>query len=420
VSEAVPANQPGGQPDGRSGRWFSAGVGGIGSASLLSDAGHEIPTALLPSLLTSTLGAPAAALGIIEGVADGLAGIARFAGGPLADDARRRRAVAVGGYTSTAVLSAAIGAATSAVQVAVLRAGAWTARGLRVPSRNALLADIAGSGRYGRAYGFERAMDNLGAVVGPVLALGLVAAFSVRTAILLSVIPGLLAALAIIYAVRHTPRAQARLRVPIRIRVRPVLRGPLRPVMVGIAAFEAGNVATTLLILRATELLTPSRGATAATGIAIGLYTVYNATAALGSVPAGGVSDRIGRRGPVRVLLGGSLLFAIAYLAFAAGSSSVFWLAVPFVLAGLGIAAVETAEHAAVAAHAPTELRGSAFGLLAATQSLGNLTASGIAGLLWTLTSPTVAFGYAAACMIAAALLLSKARSDLPTPTRPS
>jgi MFS family permease len=148
-------------------RWLSPGVGGIGAASLLADVGHEIPTALLPSLLTSTLGAPASALGLIEGVSDGLAGAARLGGGALADDPERRRAVAVGGYTTTAVLSAGIGAATSPWQVGVLRAGAWTARGLRVPARNALLADVVQPEAYGRAYGFERAMDNLGAILGP-------------------------------------------------------------------------------------------------------------------------------------------------------------------------------------------------------------------------------------------------------------
>ena len=115
-------------------RWLTPGVRGIGAASLLSDLGHEVPTALLPSLLTTTLGAPASALGLIEGVADGLAGVARLSGGALADDPGRRRAVAVGGYTSTAVLSGLIGAATAAWQVGVLRAAAWTARGLRVPA----------------------------------------------------------------------------------------------------------------------------------------------------------------------------------------------------------------------------------------------------------------------------------------------
>ena len=112
-------------PDAVSGteaEWLTPGVKGIGTASFLADAGHEVPTALLPSLLTSTLGASPAALGVIEGVSDALAGFARFGGGALADDPDRRRTVAVGGYSATAVLSAATAGATSVWQVAVLRA----------------------------------------------------------------------------------------------------------------------------------------------------------------------------------------------------------------------------------------------------------------------------------------------------------
>ncbi|WP_279580534.1 MFS transporter [Fodinicola feengrottensis] len=239
-------------------RWLSRPVAGIGTASFLADVGHEIPTALLPSLLTSTLGAPAVVLGLIEGISDALAGGARFVGGALADDPRRRRRIAVGGYASTAVLAALTGAAGAAWQVGVLRAGAWAARGLRVPARNALLADVVPASAYGRAYGFERMMDNLGAIVGPLLALVLVATLGVRAAIGLSVIPGLLAAaVAIIYAIRHTARSRERDRVPLRLRIRPVMQGKLGRLIAAAAVFEVGNVAATLLILRATDLLRP-------------------------------------------------------------------------------------------------------------------------------------------------------------------
>jgi len=371
-------------------------VAGIGAASLLSDLGHEVPTALLPGFLTATLGAPAAALGLIEGIADGGAGVAKLVGGAIADDPKRRVPTAVGGYTTTAVLSGLIGLATSVWQVAVLRAGAWAARGLRGPSRNAILADATPAAAYGRAYGFERAMDNLGAILGPLLALALVALTNVRTAMLLSIVPGLLAALAIVYAARFvvTPTVGRARRLAIRIR--PVLRGELGRLMLSIGAFELGNLAATLLILRATELLTPSRGTDGATALALVLYLAYNLAATLASVPAGHVGDR---RGTTRALALGVAVFLVAYVGFGAGGTDVAVLALWFVLAGVGIGFVETAESAAVATHAPEEIRGSAFGLLAATQSLGNLLASGIAGILWTVVSPGVAFAWAAAWM---------------------
>lgn len=397
--------------------WFSAGVRGIGTASFLSDAGHEIPTALLPSLLTSTLGAPAAALGVVEGVSDALAGAARFAGGALADDPGRRRKVAVGGYATTAVLGAATAGASAVWQVGVLRAAAWTARGLRVPARNALLADIVPATAYGRAYGFERMMDNLGAIAGPLLALGLVAWLGVTWAIGLSVVPGLLAAVAIVYAIRHTPRPATRDRVALRIRVRPLLRGDLGRLLAAVAAFEVGNVAATLLILRATDLLAPDHGQDGATTMALGLYVAYNVAASAASVPAGRLSDRLsdrlGTRGPVLVLAGGVAAFAAAYALFTVDTTTIVLLALPFLLAGIGIGAVETAQHAAVAGLAPTDLRGSAFGLLATVQSLGNLAASTVAGILWTAVSPTAAFTYLTAWMLLALTgLLATARRE--------
>jgi MFS family permease len=391
-------------------RWLGPGVAGIGTASFLADVGHEIPTALLPNLLTATLGAPASALGLIEGVSDGLAGAARLAGGAIADDPHRRRAQAVGGYATTAVLSSLIGAATAVWQVGVLRAGAWAARGLRVPARNALLADIVPASVYGRAYGFERACDNLGAIAGPLLALVLVGLVGTRTAIALSIIPGLLAALAIVYAIRHAPRAEQRERQPLRLRVRPVLTGRLGRLMVGVSAFEFGNVAATLLILRASELLSPGRSQDRATQLALGLYVAYNVAATLASVPAGRLGDR---RGAVLVLLLGVGLFGLAYAGFAAGGTSILALGPWFVAAGVGIGCVETAEHAAVAALAPIELRGSAFGLLAAVQSFGNLAASAVAGLLWTAASARVAFANLAAWMMLALLGLLAARRRL-------
>jgi MFS family permease len=387
--------------------WLTRGVAGIGAASLLADAGHEVPTSLLPSLLTSTLGAPAAALGVIEGVSDGLAGVARIVGGGLADDPRRRQHVAVGGYAGTAALAALTGAATAAWQVGVLRAGAWALRGLRGPARNALMADVVSPSAYGRAYGFERMMDNLGAIIGPLLAIGLVAAVGVRWAIGLSVIPGLLAAAAIVYAIRHTPKPQVRDRVPFRIRVRPVLRGDLGRLMGAVVAFEVGNAAATLLILRATELLTPVHGVAAATTLALVLYTVYNASGALVSLPAGRVSDRLGRRGPVVVLAGGVAMFLAAYLGFAFTGPQLAVLAVPFVAAGLAVGCVETAQHSAVAILAPAQLRGSAFGLLATIQAGGNVAASMAAGIVWTVFGPRVAFVYLAAWMLIALSALS-------------
>ncbi len=383
-------------------RWLTPGVREIGLSSFFSDAGHEIPTSLLPSFLTATIGVPASALGLIEGIADGAAGVAKLAGGALADDPRRRKRVAVGGYTVTAVLSSAVGLATSAWQVGVLRTGAWAARGIRGPSRNAILADVVHPSAYGRAFGFERAADNLGAIAGPLLALLLVSVVGVRTAILLSIVPGLLAAMAMYFAARHVRKPTTRERRPIRLQVRPVLRAGMSRLFLGMGAFEFGNCAATLLILRATELLEPGRGQDAATQIGIWLYVAYNAAGTLASVPAGHLGDRRGTKITLLVGAGASLA---AYASFAGVGASVPVLGVAFVLAGVGIGFAETGETAAVAARSPEPIRGSAFGLLAGLQSTGNLLASVIAGVMWTAVSPRAAFLWLAAWMTVAVLV---------------
>jgi MFS family permease len=387
--------------------WLTPGVRGIGLASLLSDIAHEIPTALLPGLIAGMSAAPAAVLGLIEGVADAVAGVTRFIGGALADDPRRRRNIAVGGYTVTAILSSLIGLATAAWQVGVLRAGAWAARGLRVPSRNALLADSVHPSAYGRAYGFERAMDNLGAVIGPVLALLLVSIVGVRTAILFGIVPGLGAAAAIAYAVRHLEQPRERHTAPIRFVVRPLLRGPLGWTLAAVALFEAGNMAATLLILRATDLLSPASGTDAAAATAIALYTGYNLVATVTSIPAGRLADRVGAR-PVLGL--GVGVFGAAYVTFALAGGQVPALAIGFLLAGLGIGAVETAQHAAVASMAPEANRGSAFGLLAGIQSVGDLVASAMVGLVWAVAGAPLAFALAALLMGGSVLVLVAGR----------
>jgi MFS family permease len=190
-----------------------------------------------------------------------------------------------------------------------------------------------------------------------------------------------------------------------------VLHGTLGRLFIGMGAFEIGNAAATLMILRATELLAPSRGEHAAAQLALLLYVGYNVAATLASLPGGHLSDR---RTAIHSLVVGAAAFLMAYLIFAGAGASVGVLLVGFVLAGVGIGFAETAEAAAVASLAPEPIRGSAFGLLAGAQSLGNFAASAVAGLLWTLVSPTAAFLWLTLWMAVAlvAFATTRARTD--------
>ena len=147
-------------------RWLNRTVLGVGLASLFSDWSHEIATAVLPTFL-ATMGVAAAWLGIIEGVSDGLSSFAKMASGYYTDKLQRRKPIAVLGYLVTAVGTASFGLATAAWHILIARAVAWLGRGVRTPVRKALLAAAVTPETYGRAFGFERMMDTVGAIVGP-------------------------------------------------------------------------------------------------------------------------------------------------------------------------------------------------------------------------------------------------------------
>lgn len=386
--------------------WLSRGVLGVGSASLFSDASHELVTSLLPSFLTVSLHAGPASLGVIEGASDALTGVAKLVGGPLANDPRRRGRLASGGYLGTAVATAAIGLTGAVWQVGLLRAIAWVSRGIRSPSRDMLLTSLVTKQTYGRAFGIERAGDNAGAILGPVLASVLVGWLGLRHAILLSFIPGVLAAVSITLAARQARHAfgDTPVRRTLQLQWGRLQWGRLRRagldrVLLPVACFELGNVATTLLILRATGLLTSGgRSLTAATSVAILLYAGHNAVAAGTSLLAGQLSDR---RSPRLVFVLGAVVYAAGYGLLAVGVHGWPLLLAAFALAGMGIGFAETAESTAVAQALPEELRGNGFGALGLTQALGDLGSTAVAGILWSVISPAAAFGYAAAWMVA-------------------
>ncbi len=394
-------------------RWLTKGVLGVGGASLFSDASHEWVTSLLPTFLTTTLHSGPAALGAIEGFSDALVGLSKLAGGPLSNDRERRGKLASGGYLVTAIASALIGLAAAVWQVGVLRAAAWVSRGIRGPARDSLLISITPKGAYGRASGLERAGDNLGAVIGPLIAAGLVGVMGIRHAILLAFIPGIFAALAITMAAREARRT---LSVPARRRTlsfnfKELWQAGLPRALTPAALFELGNLASALLILRATDLLhVGGRDLAAATSLAVLLYAAHNAAATVSALAGGHVIDRTNPRAVFAVA---GLVYVAGYALFAIDEHHIWMVGLAFILGGIGIGLGETAESTTVALMLPDRLRGNGFGVLGLVQSMGDLGATLVAGVLWAVVSPTAAFAYAAGWM-----LLSACSSGLLIPRR--
>jgi MFS family permease len=372
-------------------RWLTAGVLGIGLGSLFSDWGHEAASSLLPAFLAS-LGAPPVALGIIEGISDGLSSFAKLAGGWIADRPAWRKPNGVVGYFATALTTFGYAFAQSWPAVLALRAMGWMGRGSRGPSRDALLADSVDDSQVGRAFGFERAMDTLGAVLGPLCAVLLVGRLGIRETIRWTIVPGATAALAFAFLVPRGKRDDQH-RAPSFISSFSQLPRAYWQLLAGIFAHGVGAFAPTLLILRATQALSSTRGSAGAAAISIALYTFHNFTSAAASYPAGALGDRIGKRG---LLVLGYGLGALTYLGFIFAPATLPFFVLLFGLAGVHDAFQQSLEKSAAAEVLPAANRGSGFGVLATANGIGDLLSSVIVGALWSSVSAAAGFAFAA------------------------
>ncbi len=373
-------------------RWLNRTVLGIGLASLFADWSHEIATTLMPAFL-ATMGVAAFWVGLIEGVSDGLSSFAKMASGYYTDRLARRKPIAVAGYLVTALGTAAFGLATSAWHVLLARAAAWFGRGVRTPVRKALLAGSVTPETYGRAFGFERMMDTLGAIVGPATALLLLplVGHHYPTLFALTLIPGLLAVAAITFLVRERERKPVpHISFGERLRMLPPR---FRKFLVAVGLFGAGDFAHTLLILLATQKLTPELGAAKAASMAVALYVLHNVFYAGFAVVAGWLADRF----PKNVVLASDYaLAAVMALLIIFLPLTVWTLGAIFILGGVHVAMEETLEDSFCAELVGEEHHGMAFGTLATVNGVGDFLSSIIVGALWTAFGTSVAFGYSA------------------------
>lgn len=382
-------------------KWLTRGVLGIGLASLFSDWGHEAATSLLPAFLAS-LGAPPFALGVIEGVADGLSSFAKLAGGWIADRPHLRKPTAVIGYFATGLATFGYAFAQTWPALLALRAFGWLGRGSRGPSRDALLADSVAPSQIGRAYGFERAMDTVGAVLGPLCASVLVAMWGVRGVLRATVVPGVFAALAFAILVPAVGKIHGRL-TPSFITSLRQLPSRYWRYLAGVMAHGLGDFAPTLLILRASQILTPRYGVVHAAAIAIALYTFHNFIDAVVVYPVGALGDKFSKR---VLLAAGYALAAVVAAGFIFAPPTIPALAILFGLAGIHLAFQQSLEKALAAEILPAESRGSGFGVLATANGIGDLVSSVAVGALWSAVSPAAGFIYSGVLVVIGALLI--------------
>jgi len=390
--------------------WLNRNILGMGLASLFSDWNHEMATAILPLFLSSVLGAPAFALGLIEGVADGISTLFQIWSGWYSDRIGKRKGLAILGYAITAGAKATFALATSWWHVLFGRTVGWIGWSVRSPVRDALLTESTTPATIGRAFAFHRTLDTLGAILGPLTAALLVAHVSLRSIFLISLIPGVCAVLAISFLVKERARQKSESRAWASLKALPA---DFRKFLLPVGLFGISNFAPTLLILRAQDLLTPSQGAMAAGAFAIGLYTFSNVVYALVAYPIGVLADRISKR---LILSAGFALFGLLCLGFLFADGHTWFLVLLFALSGIYTAIIESSQPALASTLMQEDQHGTGFGLMSAVDGLGDFLSSVTMGMLWTFVSPNAGFAAAGILALASALMLGGMRLSPATP----
>lgn len=363
--------------------------------SLLTDVASEMTYPLLPIFLATVLGASATAIGTIEGAAETTAAILKLVSGWWADRVRRRKPLVLLGYTIASVIRPLIGLAQSASQVLSIRVTDRIGKGIRSSPRDALIADSVDPAIRGRAFGFHRAADHAGAVIGPLIAFAILrwSTLDLRTVFLLTAIPGALAVATLLFGVREAPRAEREPRERGALDLKAPLNRRFWAYLGVLFLFTLGNSTDAFLLLRANQLgMAPA--------LAPILWAMLHVVKSLSSTPGGALSDRIGRK---PLIVSGWLLYAAVYFAFGrAGSQWQAWAL--FAVYGIYFGLTEGVEKALVADLVPAERRGTAFGWYNLAIGIGALPASLMFGAIWDRWGSVTAFDFGAVLALAAAI----------------
>jgi len=374
----------------------------LGIVSLLNDSASEMIYPLLPVFLTTTLGATPLIVGMIEGTADALASLLKLAAGWMSDRMPRRKPLIVTGYALAAISRGWIAVAGRWPSVLAARLLDRTGKGVRSAPRDALIADVTPEESRGKAYGFHRALDHTGAVVGPLMALLLLDGMHVpmRHVFLIAVIPGAIAVVLLLVALREEKREPRRRDAAGPAGGTPALPGRFWVALGAISLFSLANSSDAYLLLQA-------HIAGVATGMLPALWAAHHVIKALFSTKAGARSDTSGRR---KLLVAGWMSYAAIYFVFpfAKTTTSFFVL---FVLYAIPFTLSEGAERAWISDLVPAETRGKSFGIYYLASGLFILAGTAIFGELYEHVSPEAAFFTGAALAVAAAIAVMLGRS---------
>ncbi|MHB9118532.1 MAG: MFS transporter [Burkholderiales bacterium] len=367
----------------------------LGLVSLFNDTTSELVYPLVPLFLASVLMAGPRALGLIEGIAEATASLLKLFSGVLMDKRGHAKGWVAAGYGLAALSRPLFYLASSWPMVLALRFADRVGKGLRTSPRDALLAGAVSVERRGLAFGLHRAMDNAGAVIGPLLAAFLLErGMALRDVFLWSIVPGIVTVVLALY-VKEPPAVPAAKRPSFSWKLEGFPPAFKRYLLV-LALFTLGNSSNMFLLLRAKELGLPDYQVPL-------LWALTSGVAMLLSTPLSALSDRLGR---VRLILAGWVVYGLFYFLLGINGFHALLLWPLFAFYGLFLAATEGAEKALVADLAPRDRLGTAYGWFNLTAGAMLLPASLLFGWLWQGVAAEAAFAFSAACALAAALLL--------------
>ena len=376
----------------------------IGLVSLLNDASSEIIYPLLPVFLATGLGASAGAIGMIEGLAESVASLLKLFSGYLSDRLGKRKLLVVAGYALASLVRPLLAFTHTWTQVLAIRLTDRVGKGLRTAPRDAMIADTVQAGQRGIAFGFHRAMDHAGAVIGPLVGYLLVVLFVANRALptaaefsqifLIASIPALIAVGVAIFFMRESPVQVHRGSEIPKLSLRG-FDGNFKRFLLVLALFTLSNSSDSFLILRAMD-------AGVSLAIVPLLWAAHHGSKVLSSLIGGDLSDRLGRK---RLIVSGWLLYAAVYAGFAfATNTASLWIL--FLIYGIYFGLVEGAEKAMVADLVRPEQRGTAYGLYNLAFGITVFPASLLMGMIWDWKGPATAFLVSAVMGATAAALL--------------
>ncbi len=379
---------------------------GLSLTSLFNDFCHEMTTALLPAFTEQLIGIEKAplALGIIMGFADASATFMKLLSGWLADHISFYKPVLIAGYLITSVFVSLIGTATNFFQIFIYQTLAWLGKGLREPVRDVWLTNITDPSNYGKVFGFERALDTLGAIAGPLLAFFTIKLFALKYNFYIAFIPGIISVLTVTFLTSNykAPARQSQQHtLKEHINTLPAAFNFFVLVMF---IFGIANFNKTLIIYRAQQmLLGEATSSIIATGWAILLYVLFNIIRAMGEFGIGSLSDYVHKK---LLLASGIVFFCLATLMMIFASSELYLWVLIFMSAGLSAGIIGAVEKAYAAELLPAHIRGLGFGFLQSIDGIGDLLSSAIVGGLWSFISPEVSFIYALVLSIFSLILI--------------